>query len=1659
MKKTGKAVFTYIVILAVTAALIPSVCLSAMAAVWNGGTVAPAMNAEGYYLIDTGEKLAWFSSRVNSGYTTIKAKQTADIDLGGRAFTPIGTATNVFLGVYDGGGYEIANLYITGTAEKRGLFACIGAAKTTQTYVDDWGDTYTENTYVPSEINNVVLVNANVNGTQGVGGIAADSDGGAITGCSVSGTITGTLSAAGGIVGYNHGGAVVSNCLNSAAVNGAQRVGGIAGYCYSNAEVKGCCNEGSVSGQIYVGGLVGMTSGSTVHHGYNKGNIQATGNQCGGLLGYALYGEMYCMYTLGTVTCPGEYTGIAIGNTTYGTLVQRCYYDRDNTSMTDNYATAAENALMLDSSFLGTLNPEYDIFVGDYFLTNGGYPVLRWQLIAWDGSAAEPQTDTSGTYLISNGSELAWFAKLVNGTLSGVAQNAAANARMVRDVLLNAGTFGETSNIWTPIGTVAVPYTGSFDGGEYRISGIYANDSSNSAENIGLFGVIGTGGMVQNLFIENSQITGQNSVGMIAGINKGTIQNCFNYGIVHSAYYAGGIAGVNEKMIQNCGNCGEITGNYYTGGITGSNDSAATVQSCFNMGSVTAPQRTGGILGTNYGMIQYCYNAGTISGGSAVGGVIGYQNSTISYGFYSCYNIGHVSGLNTTAGAVVGSFVNGNVYYCYYDSDRSGIGDRVATGKTTADMATPTSLSAFTGFSSSYWIDRGTDQYFDYCPELRIFYNSNNNLLKTTSKESAAVLKSNYVVRGEEDGELPAYYESLSAGSTNIGTGSGTLYLLKDIDIADTVNVTGEITVTDNGTVRTAARAADMEDSLFNVEGILKIKGSADSAAFCIDGGNGSDLTGDSAVWISATGTLILEDGAAICDNTTTAKGGGIYIDGGTLEMHGGDIIGNQAVSGGGIYNYAGIFTADGGNVSGNTASSNGGGICFEGRYAENTLDGLTICENTAQNGGGICNINSPVQFLGGEIADNTASLGGGAYNAGTLHLGGGTVSGNTAATGVGVLNNGTLEMANEAYLDPADDIYLRPGKTVTNTARVTKSGLVANLTVEDYAIGTRVLDGDFCAANYAKYVLNILAGSEELYINSTGYLVGREISNVAKVSVFGSYDVYYTSLQEAVDAIGTGTGLIAMVGNDTVEDTIHVRGNVTLIGDDVQDRSVVRYRTCTGAMFCVEEGAVLEFGTAGTENPTALIVDGASALYGTYGGSIVENDGTIKLNDGASLQKASTAQNGGAIVGAGDVEITGGRIFDCEAANGGAIYQTGGTLEMTGGRVVDCVSYGTGGAVHAQNVEIELCSGEISGNEAIYGGGIWAGENTTLSFMGGNVIGNKATDGGGIYVAGADFTMQGGKITVIEVDENEEMQYVEVDVTGTLSRNEAMQGGGLYVQSGSGLLAAGDIQTNTAKYGGGICVADGAALTVTGGTVSTNTANRGKGVYDAGTLYVQTQMDAFDDVYLLNGNTILPSGSAAGCVITPANYVIGTQLLSGDGVAALHGGFTISNDRYFVTVDGKLDTDTLSLKETSAMYVDYTDGVIVGLRAETDTPAEIRGQFDNASSSLSFADTNGDPIAENAIIGTNFVIRLSDGSGNVIDSKIFAMVGDVNCDGSFDGEDTVRIRSIAAGLTKEDVGAAVYRAADANSDGLINATDADLLRACGMLKATVEQP
>lgn len=218
-----------------------------------------------------------------------------------------------------------------------------------------------------------------------------------------------------------------------------------------------------------------------------------------------------------------------------------------------------------------------------------------------DGTAEKP-------YQIGTAAELYWFAGLVNSGKTNI------NAVLTDDITINEnGTLnGTPTYTWTPIGDYINAYTGTFDGQNHTISGLYYNGSGDYA---GLFGRVDSGGRVQNVNVVDSYISNSFSYGCAGGVcgwNIGTITNCSFDGTVTGSVtgtYVGGVCGYNSGMITNCSNTGSVTGTGtgtgYTGGLCGGND--GTITNCYNTGTITDTGNVGAVCGKNSGTITNCY--------------------------------------------------------------------------------------------------------------------------------------------------------------------------------------------------------------------------------------------------------------------------------------------------------------------------------------------------------------------------------------------------------------------------------------------------------------------------------------------------------------------------------------------------------------------------------------------------------------------------------------------------------------------------------------------------------------------------------------------------------------------------------------------------------------------------------------------------------------------------------------------------------------------------------------------------------------------------------------------------------------------------------------------------------------------------------------------
>lgn len=192
------------------------------------------------------------------------------------------------------------------------------------------------------------------------------------------------------------------------------------------------------------------------------------------------------------------------------------------------------------------------------------------------------------------------------------------------------------ANAWEPIQT----FTGDLDGSGYKVNGLVINNTTKDR------GFVGTNeGKIHDLKFVDVNVTTSAAMGVIAGINKGTIENVEVTGTItstHSGDVLGGIAGenINQAFINNCYvNVNMTASAGMVGGIVGRNKgtgAGVSVTNCTSEGSIlitASKTRVAGIVGRGEGpdLIKGCLSTMTIGTTSkdsnGFGGIFGANNN------------------------------------------------------------------------------------------------------------------------------------------------------------------------------------------------------------------------------------------------------------------------------------------------------------------------------------------------------------------------------------------------------------------------------------------------------------------------------------------------------------------------------------------------------------------------------------------------------------------------------------------------------------------------------------------------------------------------------------------------------------------------------------------------------------------------------------------------------------------------------------------------------------------------------------------------------------------------------------------------------------------------------------------------------------------------
>lgn len=323
--------------------LLPVTALAGGAA-WDGTTVDTSWynDIATEFTISDSADLAGLAKLVNEGnnFSGKTIKLGADIDLGGKEWTPIGNSTNSFKGVFEGNKHTISNLFINSPTKSN-----IGLFGVTQS----------------GEVKNFILKNAKVTGYLEVGAVAGTPYTSKYTNITVTGLIQ--------VNGFSYvGGAFGKNAYDD--LTNVDVIGDEDSY------VKADSVEGSIAYRTYVGGLAGFMGEGNITVSDCNVKIDVIGSTCdvGGILGILHYGNTMtnCNYNGSlALTDPDAEKGEE-----FGALVGVIYNQQNKTTTITGCSATVTKAISGNQDVTNTITPHGD-FYNNVIANNGGTVSVR----------------------------------------------------------------------------------------------------------------------------------------------------------------------------------------------------------------------------------------------------------------------------------------------------------------------------------------------------------------------------------------------------------------------------------------------------------------------------------------------------------------------------------------------------------------------------------------------------------------------------------------------------------------------------------------------------------------------------------------------------------------------------------------------------------------------------------------------------------------------------------------------------------------------------------------------------------------------------------------------------------------------------------------------------------------------------------------------------------------------------------------------------------------------------------------------------------------------------------------------------------------------------------------------------------------------------------
>lgn len=493
----------------------------------------------------------------------------ATIDLSGVELS--GPVIECVFNSFEGNGYTIENLG-TESHPSQGLFKSISQGGIVQ---------------------NLGIVNAYVE--REAGGVLASSNWGTVRNCYVRDAVIHVEAMGGGLIGTNLQTATMSNCYSVAEVSGGMVLGGLVGQ---NAGVLfECYSGGTVMGDCSLGGLVANNSGA-LFSCYSDATVVGTWPHMGGLAGFS-FNEVgiAASYFLDPWDGGGPDNGFGTALTS-GQMMQQTSFagwdfwgsgddgPADLWFMPDNGYPVF--AWQTDVTGLRRIPDVAGLSVeeGQAALTAAGFVPGQTQ---YDYDSATPagrviqtkpygQASAGATVRLIVRSEGAydWANNVGDGTAehpyeiatAGQLEALAADPNLWDKHFVLAGDVDLTGRTYERAliapdtgdftgGFQGARFSGTFDGRGHAIHGLTITRTTPMAHYyVGLFGVIAQSGRISNLRVLNADVEGRGSaVGVLAGSNAGTIDNCSATGVLRlegGNKNNDGLIGVNTGTATNC---------------------------------------------------------------------------------------------------------------------------------------------------------------------------------------------------------------------------------------------------------------------------------------------------------------------------------------------------------------------------------------------------------------------------------------------------------------------------------------------------------------------------------------------------------------------------------------------------------------------------------------------------------------------------------------------------------------------------------------------------------------------------------------------------------------------------------------------------------------------------------------------------------------------------------------------------------------------------------------------------------------------------------------------------------------------------------------------------------------------------------------------------